>query len=511
MSLISKKIQLAAAGAGGGGGPAALFEIDVPNPYGTFLQWDSDNQQYIGHNRQNYHKFYWYGFDIEGNQNFSIEADTGYQQYSEYNSNNSMFYEGGYNGTLSVFCNPSIELISGAGRPAQVYTVADGTGNNFDTSSSTGSWRTNASPQYGTHFYSKGGVSVSGNLASSGGGICLPSFGSGSGSNSATAYYHFGNDGGMQTDKAVWSGSSRDYPSAVVGSYYANVHWANSIGNNPGQYNKGVISFTRSSSDKITHNSVTGKTTSNTSHYMSGMYADPRYSQRCLTWLVDVDGNAGRSHITSWDFQGQVRDQICLDSASSISAPSICAMFQDAVAGSNNVYIFFQDPTSNYTYYLVHWLKDDNTVAVNGGGSNTGGSWNYNGTAKKFVFDSAWKANNQNGMGNPGWGEVITSPIDGETEVLSFALYNFSIGGKPVIFNLPKDFSELADQTVSGVVTISSGSSVNSEVAAYLQSQNHASWGGGISRSTMGGGKTNTTTVIRNFGSTSTVLNTEYL
>jgi hypothetical protein len=136
MSTIAKKIQLASAGAGGGDGPAALFEIDVPNSYSTFLQWDEANQQYIGSNRSNYHLKQFYGFDIEGNQTFSWEVNTGYNQYSEWNSNHSIFREDGYQSGVGAFISGSIELVSGAGRPSMVVSAQD--------SSATGGWDTNS-------------------------------------------------------------------------------------------------------------------------------------------------------------------------------------------------------------------------------------------------------------------------------------------------------------------------------------------------------------------------------
>jgi hypothetical protein len=518
MSTIAKKIQLASAGAGGGDGPAALFEIDVPNSYSTFLQWDEANQQYIGSNRSNYHLKQFYGFDIEGNQTFSWEVNTGYNQYSEWNSNHSIFREDGYQSGVGAFISGSIELVSGAGRPSMVVSAQDSSATGgWDTNSFVGAIRVNVGPQYGTHFYAKGNTASSGYVGNSNaGGILQPSFGSGSGSNSATAYYHFGRPGQTVTnDKAVWSGSSRDYPICCVGSYYANTYWAASMGNNPGQYNKGIICIERQGSNSLSHGTMTGKTTSNSSHYISGLYADPRYSIRALSYLVDVtDSSSGKTNITSWDASGNIRDQICLSLQSGNSnAPRVAAMFHDASFGSNDVYIFLGDPSDNYTYYIIHWQKADDLSGVSGGANaNNGGTWNVNGTAKKLVFDSSWKANTYHGMGTPGWGEVITSPIDGDTEVLSWCNNGFSIGGKPVIFNIPKDLTQLSDQVVSGVVTITSGSSVNTEVANYLDSGSAVSWGSNISRSDRGtGGQALTGNSIRSYTSTSTILNTEYI
>lgn len=508
MSLLARKILLSAAGASSESPGAALFEFNLPNT-SNFIQWDDDYSQYISHNKSSNHLREFYGFSITGTQNFSLQVDTGYSSYSEIGINNSIYRPDGYSSGNNAFISGSVEVVSGNARPAQVFTVQDGASSakGFDTSSSQGSWRVNNSPQSGSTFYPKENVASSGTLdAANNGGIMSMSF-----DGSDNGHFHFGSVGSnIYTDRITWPGADRHYPQACVGSALANCYWNTSIFNYPSNYSRGLMAWQRDSSNQIQHSSVVGRSTSDSDHSFVGIFADPRYAYRCLTALNDSHNDT--VNITSWDTTAQVKDQICLKKPSSSAPPNIVAMFTNNSVNSNDVYLVMQDPDSNYTFYIVHWEKSDDSASHTGGASaNTGGTFNKNGTAKKLVFDSSYKKDQSHSMRSPGWGEVITSPLDSSTQVLSFAVHKFTTGNNTVIFNIPKDLTLLQDGTVSGVVTISSGSAVNTEINAYLSPSNAVSWGTSVGYTGRGQNRVATSASLSNYSATTSLVSTNNL
>lgn len=254
------------------------------------------------------------------------------------------------------------------------------------------------------------------------------------------------------------SGSSRDYCYTGAPSIYTNKINFNSITNNPTQYSKEVYFVTFTSGSSVS--GIVGVRNSTTNAYLRYTTGN-KYNTR---WIVGFQNNdTAADNIVSFDYNGYVKDQISL-SSSSTRVPVLGAFQPSTTNGAANeddVFVIIKDPSASYTYYFVIWRKDDNNNATSGGSGNSGGTWNYGSTAKKLVFDSAYSNDGTGGAFRCGY----KADANGNRMIV-FGM-NIGFGGIDLVFQVPLDLSLLADGVYPGVVTISSGSSVNATVDSY--------------------------------------------
>lgn len=268
------------------------------------------------------------------------------------------------------------------------------------------------------------------------------------------------------------SSSTRTYSYTMQSSVYSTKIAINTIDNNPAQYTKTFCMITTNGANAAS--SIIAKSLS----LNDGVYLINSLSTKILTrWLVYAYNTTGTSvsSLFSMDYNLYVKDQLVLRDTSSSSIVYILNYWQpttaNGAADDNDVYVWIQDPAQAYTYYLVIWRKSDNNNATDGGSGNTGGTWNVGSGAKKFVFDSTYS------NGGASWGGTIGAAYytaDG-AYYMQFAS-PISASGNDIIFRLPVDISQIDDATYSGVVTISSGSTVNTRVNAFKQQSLGLSW-----------------------------------
>jgi len=355
--------------------------------------------------------------------------------------------------------------------------------------------------------YPNSGVYLIGTPGTSTETLVTTSFGEGGGgANQSSGYYGYWNPSNntYYAYQIIPSSADRVYTYGAAPSVYTNKICFISIDNYPTNYSKSIwfSTYTAGSSSSL----GAGRTISTTNAYMNYV-AGENGNTRWIARVLNLDQNA--YSLCVFDYNALVKDQLTLkDTAISNSRVEIGAYFfpgtANGAAHEDDVLVFIKDPDTSqpYTYYLVNWRKDDNNNANSGGSGNSGGTWNYGSNAKKFVFDSSY-CNNGTGSGYPRAGYYTS----GGTNMIVFGV-TIGFGTVDMIFNIPMDISQIVDGTYSGVVTISSGTSVNNRVDGFKNQSYGTTWNTRSASITSQGSTQNTTTASASAASVSPAFTT---